>query len=323
MSTDDVQTNSWSIEGSAYCMTIDRELLRKAVEVDLQEGDIVQVTFPKSGTHWVQQIIQLILHRGECPRNFEEFVLRAPFIEFHGEDAIKKLERPRTIRTHLPFHRVKFSENAKYVYVARNPWDCIVSFYKFMSDLPYYTLQGVPFDELLDAFLRGESGYGDYFKHVAEGYSRRNEPNVFFVTYEEFKEDTRGTILRLASFLGKEYVRPLEEDQALLSTVIEKSGTQYMRGVLKANRDEFAAFFVPNKELLKKLLDEASEKAAKLGNLEELKFVRVGKVGGWRETLTKDQLSKIERKIEMASKESDFIKLWPKEHEDVMVMLNA
>ncbi|KAG0436215.1 hypothetical protein HPB47_018075 [Ixodes persulcatus] len=74
---------------------------------------------------------------------------------------------------------------SKYVYVERNPWDCCVSCYNYVREIPVCKLQDGIFDEFLDAFLERHSNFGDYFDHVPSDYRRRKERNVFFVTYEE------------------------------------------------------------------------------------------------------------------------------------------
>uniref|UniRef100_A0A1E1X6L1 Putative sulfotransferase n=1 Tax=Amblyomma aureolatum TaxID=187763 RepID=A0A1E1X6L1_9ACAR len=310
------------VDGTPYSILANEELFFKAAELKLQEGDVVQVAFPKCGTHWVQQIIQLILHNGEGPKDFEEFVKRAPFIEYQGEGDIEGMEAPRTMRTHLHLHRIPFDKKAKYVYVARNPWDVAVSYYHFMSAMPEWHLSGAPFDEVLDVFLKGHSGFGDYFKHIKAGYALKDEPNVFFITYEKLAQDTKGTILKLARFLGEEYARPLEDDEDLLQIVLDRCSARHMKGVVKTSHQDLACLFVKNArilEMMDKMATEESREKAK----EVLNFVRVGKVGGWRETLTKEQLAKIDAAIEGASKDSDFMSLWEKEWRDAKEILNA
>ncbi|KAK8779504.1 hypothetical protein V5799_019154 [Amblyomma americanum] len=310
------------VDGTPYSILANEELFFKAAELKLQEGDVVQVAFPKCGTHWVQQIIQLILHKGEGPRDFEEFVKRAPFIEYQGEEDIKGMEAPRTMRTHLHMHRIPFDKKAKYVYVARNPWDVAVSYYHFMNAMPDWHLRGAPFDEVLDVFLKGHSGFGDYFRHIKAGYALKDESNVFFVTYEQLAQDTKGTVLKLARFLGEEYAGPLEHDEDLLQTVLDRSSVRHMKGVVKTSHQDLAFLFVKDPKILKMMekmaTDESRERSKEVVN-----FVRVGKVGGWRETLTKEQLAKIEAAIEEASKDSDFMSLWPNEWRDAKEKMNA
>lgn len=309
MGSNQRQANDKVIDGLRYSLLVDENLFHKAKDLKLQEGDVVQVAFPKCGTHWVQQIIQLILHKGDGPRDFEEFVKRAPFLEFQGEEALEGMDVPRTMRTHLPFHRIAFDKKAKYVYVARNPWDVAVSYYHFMKQMPEWELREADFDEVLDNFLSGNTGFGDYFKHISGGYALKDETNVLFLTYEQLKEDNRGTILKLARFLGDEYARKLEEDEDLFQTVLEKSSTTHMRKVVKTSHADLACLFVKNEEVLAKMAQSATEESIKRAK-EELNFVRVGKVGGWKETLTKEQLMKIEDRIRESLQESTFMTLW-------------
>ncbi|XP_050046545.1 sulfotransferase ssu-1-like [Dermacentor andersoni] len=249
-------------------------------------GPECTVAFPKCGTHWVQHIIQLILHKVEGPRDFEEFVKRSPFIEFQGEEAIEGMEAPRKMSTHLPFRRLPFERKAKYVYVAQNPWGTAISYYHFMAMIPDWELRNATFDEVLDAFIKGETGFGDCFKHVAEGYAHRDEPNVFFMTYDQLARDKRRTIIKLARFLGEEHGSQLEDNDGLLQTIHDCSSVTYMKGFLKATHEELA--------MMTKIYTEDSRTQFK----EEVNFVRVGKAGGWRKALAMQQLARIEDKIQ-------------------------
>ncbi|KAK8779505.1 hypothetical protein V5799_019155 [Amblyomma americanum] len=322
MGADDRKARFKVIDGIPYDMLVDEELFHKAAKLKLQEGDVVQVAFPKCGTHWVQQIIQLILRRGEGPRDFEEFVTRAPFIEYQGEEALEGMEPPRTMRTHLHLRRIPFDKKARYVYIARNPWDVAVSYYHFMTEMPDWHLRSASFDEILDVFLKGQTGFGDYFKHVKAGYALKEEPNVFFITYEQLAQDTKGMILKLARFLGEEYARRLEDDEDLLEMVLDKSSAQHMKAVVKTSHQDLACLFVKDPKVLEKMARNSTEET-RAKSKAELNFVRVGKVGGWRENLTKEQLAKIEDAIEESSKDSDFMNLWTKEWRDAKDKLNA
>lgn len=290
------------IDGAPYGIYMTPENLRRALQFQPHEGDIIEVSFFKSGTHWVQQIIQLILNKGESAKDFVEFAKRAPFLEYQGEEALEGHVAPRLIRTHLPLGRIPFSDKAKYVCVARNPWDCCVSGYHFMRQIPgvagYET-----FDEYLDLFLRGETGTGDHLKHVISGYNRRMEPNVFFITYEELKRDTSGTIKKLAHFLGPQHGKALEENQELLRTILEKSSMEYMKGIIHTRQSVISEMFLKNREIKPHPLSENNK----------VVFVREGKVGGWKEIFTRDQLKKMEARILEVCETSDVMNLWKEE----------
>lgn len=46
---------------------------------------------------------------------------------------------------------------------------------------------------------------GPYWKHVAEGWEKRDHPNVLFLFYEDLKEDIMREMRRLNAFLGTGY----------------------------------------------------------------------------------------------------------------------
>ncbi|KAL1445948.1 hypothetical protein MTO96_028965 [Rhipicephalus appendiculatus] len=101
-----------------------------------------------------------------------------------------------------------------------------------MINVSLFGFQNGNFEDFVDVFVSGNFGYGDYFEYVAAGYALREEPNVFFVSYEELKKNTREVALRLAYFLGEQYGRALEKDETLLQRLMERSQPEYMRNVV-------------------------------------------------------------------------------------------
>lgn len=289
------------IDGEPYHLYIEPSVLRKALLFDPKEGDIIQLTFPKSGSHWVQQIIQLIIYRGESAKDLKEYARRAPVIEMQGEEMISQNPSPRLIITQLRLGRIAYRKHSKYVYVARNPWDCCASMYHFFKELPglgkYPSL-----DEFVDLFLEGKTGWGDYFGHVLSGYTWRTEPNVFFMTYEELKRDTPATVLKLAHFLGAEHGKAIEEDRDFLNTVLEKSSVEYMKGIFNVSQDLVFDIFTKNANLT-----PTNENSPGTG---DCLFVRHGKVGGWKELFGREHLRKFEDRIKEVFRDSDIMQLW-------------
>ncbi|KAL1479387.1 hypothetical protein MTO96_051887 [Rhipicephalus appendiculatus] len=191
------------IDGVPKCALLDPDIYRESLSFRPVKGDLVQSSFPKSGTHWVQYITQLILKGGEPVHSFDEFACNTHALEYSRHDEWKPTLPMRLFFTHQVLCPDSMTEDAKYVYVARNPWDVCVSLYHATTELNVWRFQDGTFDELFDAFLETDIGYGSYFDHVASGYALKDRPNVFFMTYEELKRDTRGMVLRLAHFLGR------------------------------------------------------------------------------------------------------------------------
>ncbi|KAL1474886.1 hypothetical protein MTO96_037693 [Rhipicephalus appendiculatus] len=200
---------------------------------------------------------------------------------------------PRLFYTHQPLRREIVNDEAKYVYVARNPWDVCASFYRMVTDVSTYKFQDGTFEEFFESFIEGELGYGSYFDHVSAGYALKDRPNVFFLTYEELKADTRSVVLRLADFLGSSYGRALEEDEERLQNILEWSTPQHMRKrmVIDYNSNEASQ----SDELSAD--KHAESKRGCEGEKSKFTLVKEGKVGNWKDCFTPNLLACLEKKI--------------------------
>ena len=89
--------------------------------------------------------------------------------------------------------------HSKVIYVGRNVKDACVSWFHHMK------MEGFvgEFSQFAPLFRRGETNYNPLISHVVEGWELRNNPNVFFTTYEEMSKDLRAVASRLIKFLGK------------------------------------------------------------------------------------------------------------------------
>lgn len=262
------------------------------------------MTYPRSGTHWVQQIIQLILSKGESERNYMDFMIRSPFIEAMELGATKA---PRLLRTHSSMARLQCSEKAKYVYVARNPWDCCVSCFHFVREIPECQFEDGTFDDFVDSFLEGKFGFGEYFSHVLYGYGSRTEPNVFFVTYEELHKDKADVALRLAYFLGEDHGKMLEANQDVFQEVMEKSTATYMRQLMTTTPEEMSNIVAKSFGLVP---SSSATNRVKSEDRREVNILRKGEVGEWKHYFSKRSIEKMKAAIEVRTKGSDVMTLW-------------
>ncbi|KAH7959651.1 hypothetical protein HPB49_012765 [Dermacentor silvarum] len=260
----------------------------------------------------MQYLTLLVLNEGRPIRSYQEFVSSGRSLEYAGVEDWKpsngERELPyRALMTHLdPPTKNRLNVNAKYVYVARNPWDCCVSFYHHVSNLSPFRFQDGTFDEFLASFLRGDFGYGDYFDHLLAGYGLKQEPNVLFVTYEELKRDVRSVVLKLAYFLGERYGRSLEMDEHLLRALLERSTVERMRNVLVL---DLAGKENPAMDGILKGR-EVYANVGYQGDQKKYSFVRSGVVGEWRQHFTKSQLRNMEARITEKTSGSDVMDLW-------------
>ncbi|KAH8028635.1 hypothetical protein HPB51_017853 [Rhipicephalus microplus] len=145
-------------------------------------GDLFLVSYPKAGSTWTQHIMYNILMNAENATNPFDLLMRFPCLDLQGAEAAMYAPQPSAFKSHLPFNKIPYSPEAKYVYIARNPYDTCVSFYYHTKHIPAYRFQDGTFDEFFELFMQGRVEFGDYFQNVISWYEHRNDSNVLFLT---------------------------------------------------------------------------------------------------------------------------------------------
>ncbi|XP_075554049.1 sulfotransferase ssu-1-like [Dermacentor variabilis] len=299
------------VDGLWAHRVLHEDILRSAFSYQAHHDDVFVATYPKCGTTWTQYLILSILSKGEPPKRNIDFMLASPFLELMGAEAAERMSRPGVLKTHLPFNKAPYCKDAKYICVARNPYDVCVSYYYHTKGFTPKSVKDVSFATFHDLFILGKLSYGDYFEHLLSWYEQRNLTNVLFVTYEQAKKDSELWALKIADFLGKGYGDELRKEPALLQKVLEVCSLENMRRVFNDN--------IPN--LFEDLLSLPPEKALKsvevyrnLDLLEEMHeseaFVRKGTVGDWRAHFTPELIAKTKTWINKKTKGSDVMQLW-------------
>ncbi|XP_071506514.1 sulfotransferase 1A1-like [Diadema antillarum] len=260
----------------------------KALEnFKVRPDDIFVVTFPKSGTTWMQQIVLLTLHEGDVSKlDGGHIITKVPFLEMvdihnHTDprkapplaDVAREMPSPRILKSHcrlswLPEDIRTDEPKAKVIYVARNPKDTAVSvfhFCHFVDHLPSYNSWDVFFEE----FIAERAPQGSWFENVLPLWERRNHPNVLFLKYEDMKKNLRGTVEQVARFIGKS----LSDD--VIDRIVEASTFGAMKKSKSANPDFLKAELDPSQK-------EPESKTSS-------SFMRKGVVGDWKNYFTDDQ----------------------------------
>jgi hypothetical protein len=186
-------------------------------------GDIFVCSYPKCGTTWLQYIVYLLV-RGRALDAGESLTDVFPHLEEVGREAVAQLAEPRLIKTHLAFELTPFAPAARYLLIARNPFDCCVSFYHHTRGFPrHYDFADGRFADFFGAFLAGEVDFGDYFAHLLSWHRAAAEPNVLLVTYESLKADTLAGVGHVARFLGPPAAAAVSSQTTLEAVVAEVS----------------------------------------------------------------------------------------------------
>lgn len=299
------------VDGLWTLWHFDENNLRSAFAYKPRPDDIFVASYPKCGTTWVQCIVQCILNDGVLPDNSVDFMLESPFIDLMGAEGPDKMPRPGAIKTHLPFDKVPYSSDAKYVYVTRNPYDCCVSYYHHMLNKPSNPPEDNDFGHFLERFIRGELNFGGYFPHLLSWYERRHCPNILFLTFEELKRDAARGILKVADFLGEDYGRKLRQDGALFRRIADMVSMREMRKIFDDDMLSMVTrlFSLPPEKALSSL--EAYKHLRRpVQDRKKEDFIRKGLVGDYKHHFTADQIRRMKDWIASETKQSDVMTLW-------------
>jgi hypothetical protein len=245
--------------------------------------DVFVCTYPKCGTTWVQHIVYMLV-RGRPIGPDESLTKRFPHLEEVGADAVRGLEKPRLIKTHLPLAMTPFAPEARYIVVARNPFDCAVSFYYHTRGFPqHYDFADGRFEEFFECFVRGEVDFGDYFDHLLPWHAAAGQGNVHFLTFESLKADPAPAIAGIARFLGG-IAEQRASDPAELERVLEETSFERMR----RDQQRWSSARPPG-----------------------MPFVRGGRVGDWLDLFDAAQARRLARRFDERTAGTPTAGLWP------------
>ncbi|XP_060651475.1 uncharacterized protein LOC132788162 [Drosophila nasuta] len=254
-------------------------------DMEVFEDDVWIVTNPKSGTTWMQELVWLLMN--DC--NFEaaltkDLELRSPYLEFDYmmhrdvERALKpvqELESPRIIKSHLSLGLLPaqlWQNKAKVIYVFRDPKDAWISGYYHGVTIGFG--YGTTLEQYMDELLEKEAARRDPVLHAYEFYQIRNEPWVYYTSFNRMKQDLRKVIDDLCKFLNK----TVTEQQ--MERLLKHLSFEKMKKNPTTNHHwEYAQTHHPNK------------------GKEVHNFTRSGKVGGHKEELKPEQIEKADHFI--------------------------
>ena len=246
--------------------------------------DIFVCTYPKCGTTWMQYIVYLLMNGAQPLRRGERLDAVFPHLEEVGREIVAALPEPRLIKTHLPRPLTPFNASARYVHVARNPFDCAVSFYHHTRGFPqHYDFAEGTFADFFTCFIAGEVDFGDYFDHLVSWYAP-GHANVLLTTYEAMKADTRGTVRAVAKFMGGAALEVVA-NEAALDRLLDAVSFDSMR------------------------VDQRRWSSARPGEMPE--FVRKGAVGDWRAQFTRPETLRLLDEFTRRTAGTPAASLWP------------
>jgi len=219
-----------SVQGTytiTKCTT--QEIFDSAVNYSAEHDDTFVVSYPKCGTTWSLNIVDLLLRGNSTAQSLYETYT---FIDHNGAEAVLSKPRPRLIKSHFYFEMIPWNPHAKYVFVARNPKDCVVSFYHHTVGYDqYYHFKAGKFSTYFQLFMKGKVDFGDYFRMVPDWWKKsKTHSNIYFILFEDMKKNPAEEITKLARFLGDDVYHDLvKNDQQRLNEIVQKTSFKHMQ----------------------------------------------------------------------------------------------
>jgi hypothetical protein len=225
----------------------------------LRPQDLVFGTYPRSGTTWAS-FTMFEIFTGES----------ANFNSVHSAlKGVNKIDEAKQILPNggrvIGSHESYRKEYTRGVYIVRDPRDVLLSEFAFMSALNRFDGS---LDDFIKSFFRGTvHGFGAWPKHVASWLDSpiAGTTNLLVLRYEDLRRDPENQFRRIAEFAG------VKRDAEAIRRAVANNSVDKMR----------------EKELA------APRKASVNG-----RFIRQGKVQGWKGQLSTEQLQLIESKTE-------------------------
>ncbi|XP_066487452.1 sulfotransferase 1C1-like [Tiliqua scincoides] len=239
--------------------------------------DLLICTYPKAGTTWIQEIVDMVQHRGDIEKCARAPIYeRMPFIEMclpkplpSGVEEAEAMPSPRTLKSHLPVHLLPpsfWKQNCKIIYVARNAKDNAVSYFHF-----HFMAKLMPeignWDQYMEDFLTGKIAWGSWFDHVRGWWEAKDRHPILYLFFEDMKEDPAREIRKVAQFLG------LDLSELDLNRIVQHTSFESMQANPMANYTTMPSF----------IMDHA-----------ESPFMRKGTVGNWKKYFTVAQSERVD-----------------------------
>lgn len=247
-------------------------------------NDVIVATFPKTGTTWTREICRQLknLGKGEKQDDLTRLMFDPSytFLEGSTEFSLKLQDEVpvdgRVFATHVHSDLINMdnirNSGAKVIYVMRNPKDTIISYEKFMHNIPILEVGSMvdyypkDFNQFIATLIQGKHPLclkdGEWYPHHIQSWMKYKDDDFFhYVFYEDIIENPTKEISKIADHIG---VKPSKDE---LANIVDKVSFKEMK---KQKEKDFIGYKKTN-------------------------FFRAGGVGKWKSILTVDQSELIDQ----------------------------
>lgn len=229
-----------------------------------RKDDIYIVTYPKSGTTWVQMILYVLINQKKP--DFNHIYDVSPWLsnEAFKRKSVEKvniLPSPRFFKSHDRYEKFTPGFEGKIIYVYRDVLDLTVSYYYHKK---HYNDLNITVDQLIDDSFNTQKPY-NWFTFHKNWLLNKNKHQIFYISYENLKSDFEQAAIQIAKFLK------IKTDLKVIEMAKKYASFEYM----KANEIKFG--------------EQPEKEHQAIFN----QFIRKGAVGEGKLELTENQKQKL------------------------------
>jgi len=190
-----------------------------------KHDDIYIVEFPKSGITWLSNLVANIelqvVNKKETVTFYNSHKWVIDIHQARGLDISRVLSRT-FIKSHSSYNPYYYFS----IYLIRNPFDVMVSYYNFMVDIGY--------GDGFDVFVKDPKlGIGAWKRNVNSWMHGRVEGNrIHLIRYEDLIEDPMGSMKSLYSNLGAE----------ISENIINEAINLSVKGLMKESEEHYRKY---------------------------------------------------------------------------------
>src|SRR6266700_582516 len=193
-------------------------ITRQQLMYQSRPTDIFIVSYPKSGTTWMQMIVYQLLTDGNM--NIPHISSFIPHLEAGvSPERLAARPDPRILKSHLPYRQIP-KGNGKYIYLLRNGLDVAVSYYFHHRR---YLIYRDSFEAFFGRFLSGAVASASWFDHVHDWLKNEQKLDLLVMPFEELASDFESSVVRVAEFCG------VSLNDATRERILDNCSFEFMR----------------------------------------------------------------------------------------------
>nr|XP_022297360.1 sulfotransferase 1A3-like [Crassostrea virginica] len=171
-----------------------RKRIKEIENFPTRKDDLLLFNYPKSGNHWLNEIIPRLLENSLEADQHRMTDLVMDYVDF---ETLKQRPSPRVMTSHLPYRNVPTkhpADGGKFIHIIRNPKDVALSAFQFERPITKHRF----------VCLHVECVYGSWFDRELEWEeaAKKHPKNFYVLYYEDLKQNGLDTLTQLSQFLG-------------------------------------------------------------------------------------------------------------------------